>query len=124
MANTYVFLDARRALRDKTYPLKLALRHKGATFYINLDISILEEQWKNDKIINHSNSKVFNSYISGRIAQANNIIYELKIVGSLKSMSREDLKMAIEGNSSDVTPTPTLVKNHYGHMPMDLIEPL
>jgi len=116
MATIKPTLDTRSKKTDGTYPLKLYLNHKG-TSYINLGISVTEEQWNGREVVEHPKSKTYNKAIHIKWITAESIILNLSSAGKLNRMTTKQLKSCIENNSDepDVEPEPKgyMVETHF-----------
>lgn len=91
MASVKLFLDKRSMKKDGTYPLKLTVHHRKS-FHISLNVSVLEQNWINDKIVGVKNERFLNSYIQSRFATIHSTLLKLKVDGSLGRLSHLDLK--------------------------------
>ena len=91
MASVKFFLDKRSAKKDGTYPLKLTVHHRKP-FHISLNVSVLEQNWINNRIVGVKNERFLNSYIQSRFTTVQNVLLKLKIEGSLGRLSHLDLK--------------------------------
>jgi len=50
MATAKLILDNRKAKKDGTFPIKLAISHKTKTSYLSGNFSIPERYWDNGRI--------------------------------------------------------------------------
>lgn len=66
----------------------------GKAAYIGLNIWVLPTQWNNksQKILDHPNKKHLNSFIEVRRTQIDNILRDLTLDGSLKSLNATQIK--------------------------------
>lgn len=62
MASVKLYLDTRTSRKDGTFPLKLAITHKGK-FFINLKIYLTEDQLEGEEVINHKSKRIYNPII-------------------------------------------------------------
>jgi len=116
MASIKLYLDTRRPRKDGACPLKLSVSHKGS-FQISIGVNLLPEQWKNNRVVmpdNLSKQKSLDRYIENRLSSANNILYDLRTLGRLASMTDRELRRALDANSTIIPEaTPALFKNHF-----------
>lgn len=98
MASASLYLDKRRKKKDGTYPLKISITHKG-TFMVNLGIDLKEDQWENNKVVDHPQRGMLNNVIKRRLVAVNNQLIELQNNG-LGRMTSKELKKIIEQESS------------------------
>ncbi len=102
-------LDRRSQRKDLTYPICLALYHKGSKSYINLREYVLDDFWDqaNGKVL--KGAEVFptlswvNNKISGKKIDANRIIKSLEETGQLSILTHGQLKDRIENKSSQAS---------------------
>lgn len=93
MATTKFYLDTRNKNGD-TFPLKIAINHKGNTSLLSLGIYLLKSQWdkKSEKITGHSNKFFLNTFIAKRKQEVDSIILKLIETGELPKMSATAVK--------------------------------
>lgn len=93
MATTKFYLDTRNKSGD-TFPLKIAINHKGSTSLLSLGVYLLESQWdkKSEKITGHSNKFFLNTFIAKRKQEVDTIILKLIETGELPKMSATAVK--------------------------------
>lgn len=93
MATTKFYLDTRNKNGD-TFPLKIAINHKGNTSLLSLGIYLLKSQWdkKSEKITGHSNKFFLNTFIAKRKQEVDSIILKLIETGELPKMSATSIK--------------------------------
>jgi integrase len=99
MATVKPILETRVQKKDETYPIKIAIYHKGKTSFISLDISVLKDQFDGMSVINHPKAKILNQIIKTKLHQAESIILDLPAKASRYSIS--DIRMFIEANSTE-----------------------
>lgn len=102
MASTKFYLDTRNTEWGQEAPLKLTITHKGSPSQLNLNIKLLPSQWdiKANKIINHPQRLMLNSYITRRKLDADTAILHLAELGKLGSMKAKDIRDYIVAQSS------------------------
>ena len=97
MANTRFFLDTRNAKDGKPCVLKLAIAHKKKTALISLDVKLdPNKQWEGDKIVEHDDKFVLNTYINRIKNTVESRIIQWKNDGSLANMTAYDIKAKCE----------------------------
>ena len=62
MASVKLYLDTRVPRKDGTYPLKIAVTHKGK-FFINLKIYLKEDKLIGNEVVGHKSKKIYNTII-------------------------------------------------------------
>lgn len=107
-----LYLDKRNKKTDDTYSLKLVVRFKNETAMINLGIYLQENQWIDDKVVNHPTKRILNNYIETKYIEAKTKVLELKMSGNIHLLSKDDIKNYIEGKEINKTPK-YLVKEHF-----------
>lgn len=114
MASVKLYLDTRTPRKDGTFPLKLAITHKGK-FFINLKIYLTEDQLEGEEIINHKSKKIYNPIIQQRLVDVKKILLTLDADGKLSRLSSNKLKELIENPSetNDDVVLPYLFKDHF-----------
>lgn len=102
MASTKFYLDTRNTEWGQEAPLKLTITHKGSPSQLNLNIKLLPSQWdiKANKIINHPQRLMLNSYITRRKLDADTAILHLAELGKLGGMKAKDIRDYIVAQSS------------------------
>lgn len=113
MATTKFYLDTRNTEWGQEAPLKLTITHKGSPSQLNLNIKLLPSQWdaKANKIINHPQRLMLNSYITRRKLDADTAILHLAELGKLGIMKAKDIRdyiveqSSLESSNVDDTPT-------------------
>lgn len=95
MAKIRYYLDTRNANKEGKYPLKISVRHNDSRFYINLSVSLTDDQWNGSEVINAPLQKKMNAYIKQRYAEIETKLYDLRIAGKLEAMSAKSLKQII-----------------------------
>ena len=107
-----LYLDKRSKKTDGTYSLKLVVRFKKETVMINLGIYLQDNQWIDDKVVNHPTKRILNNYIETKYIEAKTKVLELKMSGNIHLLSKDDIKNYIEGKEINKTPK-YLVKEHF-----------
>ena len=92
MARASLYLDMRAVKEGQPGPLKVRYHHKGKTIFLPTTIQLLPNQWMGDTIINHPKAKLWNSMLQLRRADVTSEIRELEIMGTLGTMTAEQLK--------------------------------
>ncbi|WP_289763497.1 site-specific integrase [uncultured Duncaniella sp.] len=79
MVTTKLYLDRRAVKEDKPAPLKIAVTKNGSTSYIPLGIYLLKSQWNvsANKVVNHPKKQFFNTYISKRKLEVDEIVLSM-----------------------------------------------
>jgi len=95
MATVKIQLDKSRQKKNETYPIVLRVNHKGQ-FRVSLNTSVREDQFENGQIINHSQRAQLNNFLNRSVQDALNLIFDLRLVNRLNSLSNVDLKALIE----------------------------
>lgn len=97
MANTRFFLDKRNAKDGRPCVLKIAIAQKKKTAYISLDAKLIPgEQWDEtkEKIVNHPDKQVLNTYIARVKSQIDSLIIRWTNDGTLGNMTASEIKDA------------------------------
>lgn len=100
-----LILDKRRVKKDGTYPICLQLYFAGSKSYINLSYSVHVDFWNQEfgKITRGAKMKNIgyaNDNIAERLAGGEKLINKYQSLGLLNTMKHEELKKAIQCNSS------------------------
>lgn len=79
MVTTKLYLDRRAVKEDKPAPLKIAVTKNGSTSYIPLGIYLFKSQWNvsANKVVNHPKKQFFNTYISKRKLEVDEIVLSM-----------------------------------------------
>lgn len=80
-----VILDTRARKKDGTFPVKIAVAHRGSTAYIPLDVSVRRDQWRGEKVVLHQNAAYMNAYILQRYTEAQNALLAIRTEGEAKA---------------------------------------
>jgi len=116
MASVKLYLDTRVPRKDGTFPLKIAVTHKGK-FLINLKIYLKEDQFVGNEVVGHKSKKTYNIVIEQWLVNIKKILLDLGANGKLKKLSHQQLKEIIENYSGDEAPDDNektyLFKEHY-----------
>jgi len=100
MASVKLYLDTRASRKDGTYPLKLAVTHKGK-FFINLKIYLNKDQFVGNEVVGHRHKKSYNTIIDQWIVNIRKILLELGASGKLNKLSHKQLKDIVNNYSED-----------------------
>lgn len=92
MARASLYLDMRAVKEGQPGPLKVRYHHKGKTIFLPTTIQLYPNQWMGDAIINHPKAKQWNNMLQLRMADITSEILELEIMGTLSTMTAEQLK--------------------------------
>lgn len=114
MASVKPYFDTRTPRKDGTYPLKLAVTHKGTTVLISLQIYLLFECWdvKKGEVIKDKRKGAYNDALRRRLHLAQDVIFKLGETGELKTLTAAGLKKRIEaGESPEVEQLPAIDVN-------------
>lgn len=98
MASVKLYLDTRVPRKDGTFPLKIAVTHKGK-FLINLKIYLKEDQFVGNEVIGHKSKKTYNIIIEQWLVNIKKILLDLGANGKLNKLSHHQLKQIIENFS-------------------------
>ena len=117
MASVKLYLDTRVPRRDGTFPLKIAVTHKGK-FLINMKIYLKEDQFVGNEVVGHKSKKTYNIIIEQWLVNIKKVLLDLGANGRLKKLSHQELKDIIEnysetGEMGD-SEKPYLFKDHFG----------
>lgn len=116
MASVKLYLDTRVPRKDGTYPLKIAVTHKGK-FLINLKIYLKEDQFVGNEVVDHKSKKTYNIIIEQWLINIKKILLDLGANGKLNKLSHQQLKNIIENYSEtdeiDDREKPYLFKDHF-----------
>ncbi|MCY1634858.1 site-specific integrase [Marinifilum sp. D737] len=82
MATAKLILDTRKAKKDGTFPIKLAISHKSKTSYIRANFAIPEKYWDNGRIKRGcpdiDNIRTANNKLASLLLDADDFIEELE----------------------------------------------
>lgn len=95
MASAKLYLDTRRARKDGTYPLKIAVTHRS-TFMINLKIYLREDQLVGGQVVKHKDRASHNGRIIDKLKCINDDLLALYHSRELKTLSSKQLKAFLE----------------------------
>lgn len=92
-----IYLDTRAVKTGKPAPLKAAVRRKGATSFIPLEIKVLPEQWNKDRleVFNHPNAKRINLIIGKKRLAIESAIFKLMEEGEISGLNSNQLREKI-----------------------------
>ncbi|RKE04464.1 site-specific integrase [Marinifilum flexuosum] len=111
MASTKLILDTRKAKKDGTFPIKLAVSQKTKTAYISAKISIPKEYWDNGRIKrgcpNIDNLRQTNNELASLLFDADDYIYELEKKNKLDRLNAKQIadyiKNGGKSNNSNIS---------------------
>ena len=89
MATIKLYLDTRVKRQDGTYPLRLAVNHKGKNAMITLDVNLRENQWdaRTQRIQEHPFKQNLQKTIDNIKGKATTVLLDAKADGLLKDLS-------------------------------------
>lgn len=98
MASVKPYFDVRSSRKDGTYPLKVAVTHKGNTVLVSLNIYLLPDCWdaKKNEVVKDKRKVVYNDALRRRLHLAQDVIFKLSETGELKTLTAAALKKRIE----------------------------
>ena len=93
-----IYLDTRAVPVGKPAPIKVAIRRKGATSFINTEIKVPPECWdsKNLQVIKHPNAKRINLLVAQKKLAVDTAILRLMEGGELSSLNARQLRDRIQ----------------------------
>lgn len=94
MATIRIYLDTRSRKADGTFPLKLAVNHRGQTALIPLEISLHRNQWdaRLQRVIEHPAKQELQRIISTVQSKAVTCLLSAKADGLLKGMAIGEIR--------------------------------
>ena len=94
MATIRIYLDTRAKKADGTFPLKLAVNHRGQTALIPLEISLHRNQWdaRMQRVIEHPAKQELQRIISTVQSKAVTCLLSAKADGLLKGMAIGEIR--------------------------------
>lgn len=94
MATIRIYLDTRAKKADGTFPLKLAVNHRGQTALIPLEISLHRNQWDSrmQRVIEHPAKQELQRIISTVQSKAVTCLLSAKADGLLKGMAIGEIR--------------------------------
>ena len=94
MATIRIYLDTRSRKADGTFPLKLAVNHRGQTALIPLEISLHRNQWdaRLQRVIEHPAKQELQRIISTVQSKAVTCLLSAKADGILKGMAIGEIR--------------------------------
>lgn len=95
-ATVHIYLD-KRTLRGAEAQLKIGINKRGTSAYIPLGQWILPSQWDavREKVRDHPNKSVLNSYIDTRKTEVSNMLMRLTTDGELTNLTATQIKNKI-----------------------------
>ena len=115
MSKCFLKLDTRRALKDGTFPVKIAVSY-GTNLYLNTEVSVLETEWDpKERTVLGPRAKRLNDVLSSALVRVANRVLTLRESGKFYKMSGEQLKKALTALDPDAmeeesTPKPNLLQ--------------
>ena len=115
MSKCFLKLDTRRALKDGTFPVKIAVSY-GTNLYLNTDVSVQKDDWDPaKKEVIGPQAKRLNNLLSSTLTRVANRVLNLREDGRFSKMSTAALKRALTATDPDAveedsTPKPSLVQ--------------
>lgn len=111
MAKTNLRLDTRRALKDGTFPVQIAVGY-GTNVYLSTGISVAKDAWDADSrlVVSGKDAKRLNSVLATLLVQVKSRILELREKGMFDKLTTAQLRQMLSDLELD-TPTvgvPTL----------------
>lgn len=104
MGKSFLRLDQRRALKDGTYPVQVAVGN-NTNIYINIGVSIKPEDWdKNTGQCIGARAKHLNSILNNSAARITARIIELREKGLFGKLTRKQLKAMLLDFDMDTPP--------------------
>lgn len=93
-----IYLDTRTTPKGKPAPIKVAVRRKGTTSFINTEIKVLPECWdrKNLQVIKHPNAKRINLLLTNKRLAVETAILRLMEAGELSSLNARQLRDKVQ----------------------------
>lgn len=106
MAKISLRLDKRRARKDGTYPLKVAVSRSSRTTYVPLNIYLREEEWDADRqeIVKRQDRRMLNVMVQDRLAAFNSELLRLQMAGSLRHLTDGELIRRLTGDIAENGP--------------------
>lgn len=103
MAKISLRLDKRRARKDGTYPLKVAVSRSSRTTYVPLNIYLREEEWDADRqeVVRRSDRRMLNVLIKDKLASFNSELLRIQMDGGLRQMKTGELMDRLAGERAD-----------------------
>lgn len=93
-----IYLDTRTTPKGKPAPIKVAVRRKGTTSFINTEIKVLPECWDRTslQVIKHPNAKRINLLIANKRLAVETAILRLMEAGELSSLNARQLRDKVQ----------------------------
>lgn len=94
MATIRIYLDTRAKKADGTFPLKLAVNHRGRTALIPLELSLRRSQWdaKMQRVTEHPAKQEYQRIISNAQSRCITCLLAAKADGLLKDMTIGEIR--------------------------------
>ncbi|MFR9539171.1 MAG: site-specific integrase [Rikenellaceae bacterium] len=102
MAKAFLKLDARRALKDGTYMVRIGVGY-GTNMYISTGVSVDKTDWDDRAMLyTGKGAKRINDTLAGILARVNVRILELRESGKFSQLTKEQLKLTLSKIDIDV----------------------
>lgn len=97
MTTIHLYLDRRSAKAGEEAQLKIGINKRGSSAYIPLGVKILPSQWDKakERIKEHPRKVALQSFIDGRKARVQDIVYQLTNDGKLINKTATQVKNAV-----------------------------
>ena len=94
MTTIHLYLDKRSVKRGELAPLKIGINKKGSSAYISLNVKLYPTQWDaaRERVKDHINKQVIQSYIDTQRNKVSNIILDLTKEGKLTKLTATQIK--------------------------------
>ncbi len=115
MSKCFLKLDTRRALKDGTFPVKIAVSY-GTNLYLNTDVSVSTDEWnEKERKVEGPRAKRLNDVLSSSLTRVANRVLNLREDGRFSKMTSAQLKKALTALDPDAveeesTPKPNLLQ--------------
>lgn len=97
MAKAFLKLDTRRALKDGTYMVRVAVGY-GTDLYLSTGVAVDKKQWDaTTSTYTGKGSKRINDTLAAILTRINNTILELRETGAFEHLTKPALKAALTG---------------------------
>lgn len=94
MAKISLYLDTRSG-KDE-FPVKLRISHRKETTFVGTGIKVAPYQWNGKEVMGHKKAKSYNSILLAYLGQAESIIANLRISGTLNKYTAVQIKQMLE----------------------------
>ena len=103
MATSKVILEKRTTKKDGTHALKVQLIHRRVPIYLNLDLSVKENQFDGLVVIDHPKAVKWNRIIKSKLLQVEFLILQLQESGRINRISPAELKQVLINNDTEAS---------------------